>query len=140
MTKKFPYADIMNLQRPKSRHKKMSPHDRAAQFAPFAALTGYAESIQESSRNTLPEYTLSVDEQEAMTLEIQAIITSLATHPEVEVTFFMKDGKKEGGSYGYMQGRAVKYDETERWIKVEKEKIYLDDIVYIRMQRETSTQ
>ena len=88
-----PYDDIINLPHHVSeRHPQMSMYNRAAQFAPFAALTGHDSAITEAARLTEAEEELS--ESDAL-----AYLQSLDEKPTISVTYFVPDDKKEGGSY-----------------------------------------
>lgn len=108
------YDDIINLQYKKSTtRKQMSILDRAAQFAPFAALTGHDEAIQETARLTnrkiyLDEY--EVDELNRKILELKDIERE---NPSISITYFVPDLKKDGGEYIKKQGilKCIKDDE-----------------------------
>ena len=93
-----PYADIIDLPRPVSRtHPRMSLLNRAAQFAPFAALTGYGDVIEETARLTDRRIELSESEQ----AELNDRLSALARHlpAEATLTWFVPDGRKDGGRY-----------------------------------------
>ncbi len=120
------YADIMNLSRPVSKkHPPMSMHDRAAQFLPFAALTGYDAALREKAR--LTDRRMNLDESQIETLDgrLQQIArhltdTSEASHQketsEVSITYFKPDEKKDGGSYLTVTGTIRKIDSFEQMI------------------------
>ena len=94
------YDDIIDLQRFVSKNRKhMSNYDRAAQFAPFAALTGYDTSIKESARLTDDFLELSEDELVFLDMRLQEIERNINSHPKVKITYFVYDNKKDGGSY-----------------------------------------
>lgn len=94
----FPYEDIVNMQYPFStRHPRMSAEGRAAQFAPFSALTGHDEAIAETARLTSDCPELSADEQQELSRRLNHIL-SLSDRPKVDITYFRPDGRKEGGS------------------------------------------
>ena len=110
-----PYKDIMHLSRPvSSRHLPMSMHDRAAQFSPFAALTGYDAAIEETARLTDCQAELAESGKEALDQKIRAIQEEIATLPEVTVTFFEPDLRKAGGTYRTITGRIKKIDEYNK--------------------------
>lgn len=112
-----PYADIMHLSRPVStQHLPMSMHDRAAQFSPFAALTGYDAAIQETARLTDRQTELTESSKEALDEKIRAIKENLGLLPEVCVTYFEPDLQKAGGSYQRITGRVKKIDDYEKAI------------------------
>lgn len=94
-----PYDDIINLPHHVSeRHPQMSMYNRAAQFAPFAALTGHDSTITEAARLTEAEEELSESDAEVLNRKL-AYLQSLDEKPTISVTYFVPDDKKEGGSY-----------------------------------------
>lgn len=110
-----PYEDIMHLSRPVSpRHLPMSMHDRAAQFSPFAALTGYDAAIEETARLTDRQAELAESSKEALDKKIRAIQNVIDAMPEVTVTFFEPDLRKTGGAYRTITGRVKKIDEYNK--------------------------
>ena len=114
----------MHLSRPiSSRHLPMSMHDRAAQFSPFAALTGYDAAIEETARLTDHQAELAESGKEALDQKIRAIQEEIATLPEVTVTFFEPDLRKSGGAYRTITRRVKKIDEYNQAI------IFQDDSV-----------
>lgn len=109
------YDDIIHLPHPTSvRHPRMSRQDRAAQFSPFAALTGLGAALQESAR--LTERRLIPDEYEQAELDkkLQYLRENLSRQPAVDITHFVPDTRKEGGSYRRTEGRVRKLLEFER--------------------------
>lgn len=121
-----PYADIMHLTRPvSSRHLPMPMHDRAAQFSPFAALTGYDVAIEEKARLTDLKTELTECSKEVLDKKIRAIQDIIDCKPEISVTFFEPDLRKAGGTYRTITGKARKIDTYEKAI------VFQDDtIVY----------
>lgn len=112
-----PYNDIIHLSRPQSsRHLPMSMRDRAAQFSPFAALTGYDAAIEETARLTDQQTELADSRKEILDQKIRAIQEILDVMPEVCVTFFEPDLRKSGGSYQRIAGRVKKIDNYEKAI------------------------
>ena len=110
-----PYEDIMHLSRPVSRrHLPMSMHDRAAQFSPFAALTGYDAAIEETARLTDRQAELAESSKEVLDKKIRAIQDAIDGMPEVTVTFFEPDLRKTGGAYRTITGRVKKIDEYNK--------------------------
>ena len=92
------YDDIINLPRHVSkRHPPMPLSKRAAQFSPFAALTGYEEAVRESARLTLPPPNLAEDEQELLNHRLQQILASPTR--KAAITYFVADAYKDGGRY-----------------------------------------
>lgn len=115
------YSEIINLPHHVSkRHKPMSLHNRAAQFAPFAALVGYEDAIAESARVTDDEMELSADiasqlDQQLADLRL-ALETSPSTPVEVTLTFFVADKRKKGGRYDTATLAVKGIDENARRI------------------------
>lgn len=96
---KHPYDDIIDLPHHVSeRHPQMSMYNRAAQFAPFAALTGHNAAITEAARLTEAEEELSESDAEVLNRKLD-YLQSLDEKPTISVTYFVPDDKKEGGSY-----------------------------------------
>ncbi|MCR5587790.1 MAG: YolD-like family protein [Lachnospiraceae bacterium] len=128
------YEDIINLPHPTSKkHKSMSIHDRAAQFSPFAALSGYEEMVSEAGRLTKEKKELSDSEKAILDRKInllKEIINSKNT-PEVTVTYFLPDPLKSGGSYETFTGKIKKIDDIKRTVNFFDNKIYFDDIIDI---------
>ena len=111
------YADILKLPHHKAANRpQMSMHDRAAQFSPFAALTGFDGVIAETGRRTdqkveLSEYQMTLLDQK-LTLIDDAIQDGY--HPMVTVVYFVPDAKKDGGSYQEYTGKVRQIDSVER--------------------------
>ena len=128
------YDDIINLPRPvSSKHPPMPISDRAAQFSPFAALTGYDEAVMEIGRLTDRKHELNDEEIAALNQKLQFLSEHLKEHPTVTVTFFVPDAKKAGGSYTTKTRRLKKIDTVDRWIQLDDgTKIPIDDIVFIK--------
>ncbi len=127
------YQDIIHLEHPtSSKHPRMNRIQRAAQFAPFAALTGHADEIQEVSR--LTDSKIFLDEEQLVILNGKIQIINEYKHLEipVKITYFVKDIKKLGGKYLDKTGIISKIDEFERVIIFkDKTKILIDDIIEI---------
>lgn len=94
----------------------MSRLDRAAQFAPFAALTGYEAAVAETARLTDERVELSDDAKEMLNEKIRMIAESLGNGSSVTVSYFVPDGKKDGGAYVDVTGSVRRVDEYERTI------------------------
>lgn len=105
------YDDIINFSRPKSKHSKMTLEQRSAQFAPFSALTGYEGQIKETAR--LADKRLELDEEAKSILDtkIQIIKEKIAQQPQIEITYFVPDNKKDGGRYETVNSIIRKIDE-----------------------------
>ena len=109
------YKDIISLPHPVSvRHARMPIPDRAAQFAPFAALTGYDAAIREAARLTDQETTPDEDAKILLDQKQQLLIAAADEHPEITVTYFVPDAKKSGGTYRSASGCFRKVDPNRR--------------------------
>ncbi|MCI6998728.1 MAG: hypothetical protein MR936_18635 [Eubacterium sp.] len=127
------YDDIINLPHHVSRkHPQMSIHDRAAQFAPFAALTGHGEAIAETARLTGRK--IELDDYEKMKLDEKLLILQehIMEMPEISVTYFCPDEKKEGGKYVTVTKALRKINEVERTLVMEDGmQIRIEDILEV---------
>lgn len=127
------YEDIINLPHyePKN-HPRMSNYNRAAQFAPFAALTGYEEQVKETAR--LTDKRVEIDEglRNLINSKLRIIARNIKSKPEVTITYFVKDKKKNGGCYITITGNVKKVDSIEEIIVLsDKTKINMKDILTI---------
>mgnify|MGYP004495507409 CR=1 FL=1 len=93
------YNDIINLKRPVSKHPKMSLYQRSAQFAPYSALTGYEGQVKETARLTDRRIELDEELKAILDMKIQVIQELISNKPELEITYFIPDRKKDGGRY-----------------------------------------
>jgi len=110
------YDDILHLPHHVSpTRRRMTMVERAAQFSPFAALAGYGEAVRETGRPVGQQAELSEDQQEVLDRKQQIIRGALerGEQPEVTVTYFRPDPRKEGGEYTTFTGRARRIRETE---------------------------
>jgi uncharacterized protein (UPF0248 family) len=106
--------------------------DRAAQFSPFAALTGYDAAIKETAR--LTDWRIELDEsmQDALNDKLQIIADRLKEHPEIAVSYFQPDAKKSGGAYVTAAGPVKKIDDYERVVVMtDGTAIPIDEIISI---------
>ena len=111
------YDDIIHLSRPVStRHAPMSLMDRAAQFSPFAALTGYEAVIDEAGRLTECSVELMCDGVAMVDEQLRLIGENIRSTPAVSVTWFRPDDRKSGGAYVRSTGRAMKIDTLEHFL------------------------
>lgn len=109
------YDDIIHLPHHQSQTRAHMPlYDRAAQFAPFAALNGYGAAIRETARLTQPRIELTESEKAELDLRLQLLSEHLQDHPEITITYFLPDLRKEGGSYESVTGIVRKIDTYER--------------------------
>ena len=129
------YGDILNLPHHQSKvHSRMLIYDRAAQFSPFAALTGHEAAIKETARLTEEQVELDEDKQEELNEKLQTLIAYATEHPTVSVTYFKPDDKKTGGEYVTVTGTFQKFRGYERTIVLEDGTgIDCDRIVEIRV-------
>lgn len=127
--RKSPYADILDLPHHVSRnHPQMRRLDRAAQFAPFAALTGYEQAVQETARRTEERRELS----DNALAELDETIRRLQQreNPRVSVTWFEPDDRKAGGSYQTVSGTVERIDAEGRLLILQDgREILLDEIL-----------
>lgn len=124
------YDDIINLPHPTSpRHPRMPMIDRAAQFTPFQALTGYGDAIQETARITGEKAELTEEEKAVLDEKLRFLA---ATGSEAAFTYFQPDGRKSGGAYVTALGTVKKLDVLEgRLVLVDGTAIPIDDILEI---------
>ena len=109
------YDDIIDLPHHVSKvHPQMSLYDRAAQFAPFAALIGHKEAVNEKGRLTQPEKILDENLKVILNAKLQNILENIKEHPIVTITFFQEDKMKDGGQYVTVTGHVKKIDEYEK--------------------------
>ncbi len=127
------YDDIINLSHHIStKHPQMSLEARAAQFAPFAALTGYDDEVKETARLTNERIELDDEAKSIIDNKIQMILEQLSTKPIVSFTYFIPDTKKEGGRYATITGIIKKIDEYKQVIILEdKTEIPVKEIINI---------
>ena len=105
------YDDIIALPHPEPRtHPRMSLHDRAAQFSPFAALTGHSAAIAETGRLTDSRITLDESEMTRVDAALQRLRELLPQAPTVSITYFVPDERKAGGSYQTVTGTVRRID------------------------------
>ena len=127
------YSDIINMKYPFSKkHAPMPLHDRAAQFAPFAALSGYDEAIAETARRTDKRLELSAEQEQKLNLALKKLGDNLGSCPLISVRFFIPDPKKSGGSYMTVHNTARRIDFAAReLIFTDGFKIDIDNIEFI---------
>lgn len=112
------YEDIQNHKRYQLKHHTpMSLESRAAQFAPFAALVGYDEEIEEAARLTDGREELSEEAVDALNQAFQKLLEHEEERPLVTVTYFQPDAKKDGGRYMTYTGNFRFYDAEKRVVK-----------------------
>ena len=126
------YDDIINLSRPKSKRPSMSIEARAAQFAPFSALTGYENAIKETSRIT--------DKKKEITEGLKEIINEKLNYiknnkysGKIKITYFVKDKMKSGGKYITEEIKVKKIDSFNNKIICNNKEILFNDILDIEI-------
>ncbi len=128
------YDDIIDLPRPKSKHEPMPMSDRAAQFSPFAALTGYGDAIDETAR--LTDHRIELSEEERTELDYKQQYLSTLDSPTVTVTYFVPDERKSGGAYVTHTGALKRIDEVERaMVFADGTRVDMDEVVGIELNK-----
>lgn len=133
------YGDIIHLPHKQSDTRPhMAVSDRAAQFAPFAALVGYDDAVRETARLTDSRRELSESELEDLNYKLNYLKEHLADEPEVTITYFQADEKKSGGAYCTCTGIVRKIDDFEHTILLHSgDKIFINDVVAIDSKKLT---
>ncbi len=128
--KSSPYEDIIDLPHHVSEdHPSMPLSDRAAQFSPFAALTGFGAAIEEAARRTEPRRELADEEKALLDLRLRSLAERIGDRPQAAVTYFLPDARKEGGACVTAIGRLKKLDEISReLVFTDGTRIFFDDI------------
>ena len=125
---KTPYDDIIHLPHHVSQnHPQMSMLDRAAQFAPFAALTGYEAAVGETARMTSERRELDAQEAEELNRQLSVLIARLPERPEATIEYFVPDDRKAGGAYVTVTGRV-------RHISVPEKTMVMEDGTVIELE------
>lgn len=127
------YDDIVNLPHHVSETRPRMPmKDRAAQFSPFAALTGYDSAIKETGRLTDAKIELGEEALSILNMKFQVLLDNLDDSPEVIFTYFKPDERKAGGAYIDVSGTVKKVDDFERlFVMQDGTKIPIDDVLSI---------
>ena len=127
------YLDIIDMPHHVSPTRpQMSMMERAAQFSPFAALTGYDDAITETGRLTSERIELDDDAKETLDMKHACLMEIINEQPEISVTYFLPDAQKSGGEYVTVTGNLQRFDEYERLlILTDGQKIPMDDIMDI---------
>jgi len=130
------YDDILYLPHPTSTQRPRMPQaDRAAQFSAFRALSGHEEAIVETERLTDRRIELSEEAKAELDLKQQLLASVADTNPQISITWFQSDGKKDGGAYVTATGRLKKVDDYERVIVlIDGTRIPLDDVLDIQSE------
>ncbi len=127
------YDDIINLPHHVSaKRPRMSPQERAAQFSPFAALTGYSGEIEETARLTERRAEPDEDIKAELNAKLQSIAVRLSEKPIVSITYFRPDGRKSGGAYQSAAGAVKKIDMYGRAVIMDDNSVIpIDSIIEI---------
>lgn len=129
------YDDIIKLSHHISKkHSQMSMEERAAQFAPFAALVGYEDAVEETARITTKRIELNEEEKNALDIKLQMLNEQIRVqiYPNVIIMYFVPDLKKDGGKYIKISGTVKRIDEYKQIIILDdKTAISISEIVSI---------
>ena len=130
------YEDIIHLPHHVStKRKQMSLHDRAAQFAPFAALTGHEAAVKETARLTESRIELDENEIELLDQKLQYIAQHLSERPYAIITYFLPDQRKAGGKYTEIEAKVKKIDQLDHCLVMEDGMIIpIKDILRIDLE------
>lgn len=133
------YDDIINLPHHVSKtHPPMDIMDRAAQFSPFAALTGYEAAAKETGRLTQPKIELDESEKQLLNEKLQLLEKNLTMRPEIKpevtLTYFVPDSKKDGGAYHTVSDKIQKIDPYKRTILLDTDvEIPIENIINLEI-------
>ena len=127
------YDDILHLARPQSKkHRPMQMEDRAAQFLPFAALTGYDAAVSETARLTEDRIELDPQEAERLGARLAVLVKRQQEQPELSLLYYVPDARKAGGAYVTVSGRIKKITDFPRCIYLtDGSEIPIEDIVAV---------
>lgn len=129
------YSDIINLSRPVSKRPRMSLEQRSAQFAPFAALTGYEGQVKETARLTNKKIEIDEELKLLLNFKLQLIQEKIKEQPEITVTYFIPDDRKEGGRYETVTNLVKKIDMNKNEIiLIDETTIIVDEIIDIQSE------
>lgn len=127
------YDDILNLPHHTSKkHPRMANEARAAQFSPFAALTGHEDAVKEVARITDEKITFDENAVEKLNMKLQIVESRVKERPLISVTYYCADANKPGGAYVTVTGQVKKIDEYDRKvIFFDGDMIKIEDIIEI---------
>ena len=129
------YDDIINLPHHISKkHPQMSMEERAAQFAPFAALVGYEDAVEETARITTKRIELNEEEKNILDIKLQMLKEQMHVqiYPEITIMYFVPELKKDGGKYIKISGTVKRIDEYKQLIIFDdKTEIPINEIISI---------
>lgn len=125
------YDDIISLPHHESaKHPKMPALDRAAQFMPFAALTGHNAAVMETERLTDSRMELDEMKKEELNEHLQFIKEQLLQKPQISITYFLPDTQKNGGAYLTITGTVRKIEQTRHQVIMENGTVIPMDDIY----------
>ncbi len=112
---RFPYLDILDTPYPNEEIEQDFPEKvlYAAQFAPFSALTGHDEQVEETARYTEEAILLDESQQVLLNRKFCYLNEKISQTPEISVTYFVKDSRKNGGTYHTKTGKLIKFFQKE---------------------------
>ena len=127
------YEDIINMPcHVSKKHPRMSLENRSAQFAPFAALTGYEDEVEETARLTDKRIEITDEIKSIINLKLKIIQEKTYTNQKVTITYFIPDNQKEGGSYRTVTSNVLKIDTYRKLIVLkDNTKIFISNIINI---------
>ena len=130
------YDDIIRLPHPDSpKHPRMSLYDRAAQFSPFAALTGHSAAIAETGRLTDQRVEMDEYEMARVDAELQRLQELLPGGPTASITYFVQDERKNGGSYQTVIGSVKRIDAVAGVIQMtDRREIPIEDVFSVELE------
>lgn len=130
------YDDIIDMLRPKAKNP-MPVSNRAAQFMPFAALTGYGDAIDESGRITEEKHGLDEERLKSINEELEKLYENQNKHPVACIEYFEQDSRKAGGKYEKITAGIKRVEPTEQFLVLENDrKIYFCDIYYVSLEEQ----
>lgn len=128
------YNDIINMKHHISKnHPRLSVEQRSAQFAPFAALTGYGDEIKEKARLTNKKIQLDEESLFKLNMELKKINSYIKEKPKVSITYFIQDKTKDGGNYEVIEDNVKRIDEIYQVVYLIHNKIQIDNILSIEL-------
>ena len=132
-TGRSPYEDIINLPHHVSPTRpRMSMADRAAQFSPFAALSGYGDAVRETARLTGQRIELDESAKAALDEKLRLLAEVIEDRPEAVITYFLPDRRKAGGEYVMVSGTVKRADSVQReLVMTDGTRIPVEDILDI---------
>ena len=130
------YASIIDIKHFEPKHERMSLYARSAQFAPFAALTGYEEEVLETGRLTSERIEIEEGLKEIINGELLKIKEAIKDKPIIKVTYFVKDAKKKGGKYVTLENSIKRIDEYKKeLVFIDNTKVKIEDVIKLDINK-----